>query len=174
MNELRQLVDEEEDGPSSEAAFRGSVVQSLGERLSGFSKAAEKMQTERRLRSVDPLRLLSDQPLHLSASTAYGDRTAAATAAGVAAERGREEQTRQLKGSTPSPSPSPSPSPGSFAQRFVDEVAPPSKMREYRDIALRRRRALLQESDLMHVRFGLEFQEVSDYVCMYVCMLASL
>eukprot|EP01036_Dinobryon_divergens_P026396 gene26394-35039_t len=149
VNELRQLVDE--DGPSSESAFRGSVVQSLGERLSSFSKAVEKMQSELRLRSIDPLRLLSDQPLHQSAPTSYGDRISAAAASGAAGETERETQ-QQRKSILPLSS-------GSFAQRFVDEVAPPSKMREYRDIALRRRRALLQESELMHARFGLEFQE---------------
>ena len=158
VNELRQLVDE--DGPSSESAFRSSVVQSLGERLSSFSKAVEKMQSERRLRSIDPLRLLSDQPLHQSAPTSYGDRISASTASRAAGgtERGRGETEQQRKAILPLSS-------SSFAQRFVDEVAPPSKMREYRDIALRRRRALLQESELMHARFGLEFQEASMYVC---------
>ena len=149
VNELRQLVDEAEDGTSSEVAFRTSVVQSLGERLSSFSKAVEKMQTERRQRSIDPLRLLSDQPAH-----GYGQKTATGTGTGTGMELRKDPAAS-------SSSTSESSSSGSFSQRFVDEVAPPSRMQEYHDIAQRRRRALLQESALMHARFGLEFLEVS-------------
>ena len=149
VNELRQLVDEAEDGTSSEVAFRASVVQSLGERLSSFSKAVEKMQTERHQRSIDPLRLLSDQPAH-----GYGQKTATGTGTGTGMELRKDPAAS-------SSSTLESSSSGSFSQRFVDEVAPPSRMREYHDIAQRRRRALLQESALMHARFGLEFLEVS-------------
>ena len=151
VNELRQLVDEAEDGPSSEVAFRASVVQSLGERLSSFSKAVEKMQTERHQRSIDPLRLLSDQPAH-----GYGQKTATGTGTGTGSGMELRKDPAASSSST-----SESSSSGSFSQRFVDEVAPPSRMREYHDIAQRRRRALLQESALMHARFGLEFLEVS-------------
>ncbi len=147
MNELRQLVDEAEDGPSSEVDFRASVVQSLGERLSSFSKAVEKMQTERRQRNIDPLRLLSDQPAH-----GYGQKTATGTGTGMELRKDPAVSSSSTSESSSS---------GSFSQRFVDEVAPPSRMREYHDIAQRRRRALLQESALMHARFGLEFLEVS-------------
>lgn len=46
-----------------------------------------------------------------------------------------------------------------FAQRYVDEIAPPAKMREYQSIATSHKESLLREARSLQVQFSDDMQE---------------
>lgn len=47
----------------------------------------------------------------------------------------------------------------SFAQRYIDEIAPPSKVREYENIAAKHKASLLKEAKMLHVQFSDDMKE---------------
>ena len=46
-----------------------------------------------------------------------------------------------------------------FAQRYIDEIAPSSKLREYEAVAVRHKDALMREARILKVRFSDDMQE---------------
>ena len=47
----------------------------------------------------------------------------------------------------------------SFAQRFIDEIAPPSKMKEYEQVARKQKDILMKESQSLQKKFSDEIQQ---------------
>ena len=162
IQEIRQQVEEEGGSAlvNSEYLFQQAVVQFMVEKLNTLTKAIDKMQKERASRRLLSYRLISDDFVTLH-ETIAGKRVDAINVSTIPAHENHI-----------SPGNSSSKTHGTFSQRYVDEIASLSKLKEYNDIAAIHRQALLKESKIMRNRFGNEYQEViwwADF-----CRIASL
>lgn len=123
------------------------------------------MQNEYRANSVSPYRLLSNK------YTSGGANYIADYDDGQIKHRSNEKMC--LKHSTFVDTAEPAPNTtintehsdicgltsSSFAQRYVDEIAPISKLREYENVAQKHKDTLLKEAKILRVRFSEDMQE---------------
>jgi hypothetical protein len=131
--------------------FAKQVISNIFQKLNRFSSQWERLQKEQQQSSRSPFRLLSALYDHhftipTGSSTHHEDNSISNT--NMAPEAPKVE---------------PSPSSGSqsvssetptFAQRYVDEIAPLKKLREYEDLACKQKEKLLREAVGLHRSFS--------------------
>eukprot|EP00600_Ochromonadales_sp_CCMP1393_P004357 CAMPEP_0174991832 /NCGR_PEP_ID=MMETSP0004_2-20121128/22146_1 /TAXON_ID=420556 /ORGANISM="Ochromonas sp., Strain CCMP1393" /LENGTH=288 /DNA_ID=CAMNT_0016245695 /DNA_START=179 /DNA_END=1048 /DNA_ORIENTATION=- len=167
---------------SSQAEFCKLIISSLLHSLSAFSARSDRMQREFAVHNSNPFRLRSDLYVgSLLSATTTGTATAEAevdTAAGAGSIELKENEdkeraslfTRITRGATATTSSSSSSntrtptsnttsSGESFAQRYIDEIAPISKLKEYTDVATKHKEALLREAKILKVQFSDDMQQ---------------
>lgn len=142
LKELRLYVDNLDEAmhqtqsTGSQSLFYKQVIEFIVKKLDSFSKQVKKMQMEKRERTISAYRLLSDSH--------YNSFIPIPVPRDALIESKVRPQLSKI----------------SFSQRFIDEVAPPSKMKEYEAIATQHKQQLLKESRLLETRFGSELREV--------------
>ena len=144
------------------------------QKLSAFTAKSDKMQKEYRANSANPFRIMSDRYLGCIYDVKPGEDEETKTSSVIKNFFFGSEQTKEeaedpflpdLKAaasdtasSTKTESKSISAN-ETFAQRYIDEIAPQSKMREYEAVAVKQKEVLVREARQLKVRYSEDIQE---------------
>lgn len=172
-------------GPSV-ADHREEVVSYLLDRLSSFAKTSQRMQKEREKYALNPLMLLSGTadelfggkgvPSSSSSNKGTGTSKKITQAGGTepvnefASVLNKLDSTNTTAGSknnnsnkssssASSAAPIPAPLTQSFVDRYEAEIAPPSRLKEYKSIASKHKDILLKESKDLQVQYSEDLKE---------------
>lgn len=89
----------------------------------------------------------------------YSDRSASMIAQHQRSDSNEKFNSKQAEFLKPIPSKLINPPDQSFAQRFVDDIAPPLKMREYERVATEQKDLLMKESQSLQRKFSHDMQQ---------------
>ncbi len=89
----------------------------------------------------------------------YSDRSASMIAENQRSDSNEKFNSKQAEFLKPIPSKLINPPDQSFAQRFVDDIAPPLKMREYERVATEQKDLLMKESQSLQRKFSHDMQQ---------------
>lgn len=145
------------------------------QKLSAFTAKSDKMQKEYRANSANPFRIMSDRYLGCIYDVKHGEDEETKSTSVIknfffgseqAKEGGAEDPFQSdLKAVTRNYVPSNNADSKSitvnetFAQRYIDEIAPQSKMREYEAVAIKQKDVLVREARQLKVQYSEEIQE---------------
>ena len=144
------------------------------QKLSAFTAKSDKMQKEYRANSANPFRIMSDRYLGCIYDVKPGEDEEIKTSSVIKnfffgseqAKEGAEDPfLSDLKAAASDTAPSTkTESKGisaneTFAQRYIDEIAPQSKMREYEAVAVKQKEVLVREARQLKVRYSEDIQE---------------
>ena len=153
-----------------------AVAEILFSRLGDLSKRFQSLSKERQRYDLNPLSLLcgleggdtKDKAKAKARSTTTGRNPLAGLGLGF----GQDSTNSSSSGSSSSTSSSSSSSssnnaknpvvPKGFADRYVDEIAPPSKMKHYEEIAQSQKEQLFAESSCLHSKLSEDAREALD------------
>ena len=145
------------------------------QKLSAFTAKSDKMQKEYRANSANPFRIMSDRYLGCIYDVKPGEDEETKTSSVIKNFFFGSEQTKE--GSEQDPflpdlkAPASDPASNTkaesksittietFAQRYIDEIAPQSKMREYEAVAVKQKEVLVREARQLKVRYSEDIQE---------------
>lgn len=153
-----------------------SVSAHSTQKLSAFTAKSDRMQKEYRVNSANPFRLMSDRYLGCIYDVKEGEEEESKASSVIKnfffgseqSKEGTEDpfQADLLKAVVPDTTLSSSKAEAktitaneTFAQRYIDEIAPQSKMREYEAVAVQQKDVLLREARQLKVRYSEDIQE---------------
>jgi len=144
----------------------------LAQKLSAFTATSDRMQKAYRANSVNAFRLTSDRYLGCVRDVREGEEEDFSKQPGTiknflfGPETAKEsiaepfQQDLVLAESSVSKSAAKGASSNdTFAQRYIDEIAPQSKMREYEAVAVKQKEVLVKEARQLKVRYSEDIQE---------------
>lgn len=121
------------------------------------------MQKEHRVRTIRPCRMMSDRYFGCvrdtkATSDEPSEPSKSSTLGLFQTSKPSNDDKDAVEGEGSRPA-AENTTPDSFAQRYMDEIAPTQKMREYNAIASRQKDELIKEAKLLKAKFSEEIQE---------------
>ena len=161
VRELRRVIGPHDNNGYTMADHREEMVSYLLERLSNFTKTSQRMQKEREKYSLNPLLLLSgddDMMRSMSSSSSKTHATSNTSENNEFAAMLNKLDTKNVnnKNNTSSSTNPPAQVTQSFVDRYEAEIAPPTRLKAYKSIALKHKEILLKESKDLQVQYRYE------------------
>ena len=162
VRELRRVIGPHDNHGCTIADHREEMVSYLLERLSNFTKTSQRMQKEREKYSLNPLLLLSGDDdtirsistssnnVHTTTSTRSENNEFAAVLNKLDTKHINNKNSNNSTNSSTNP---PAQVTQSFVDRYEAEIAPPTRLKAYKSIALKHKEILMKESKDLQVQY---------------------
>ena len=164
VRELRRVIGPHGNNGYTIADHREEMVSYLLERLSTFTKTSQRIQKEREKYSLNPLLLLSGDDDTIRSITSSSSSSNIPATSSMTKENNefaavlnkldtKHHHNNNNKNHNNSNNNPPAQVTQSFVDRYEAEIAPPTRLKAYKSIALKHKEILLKESKVLQVQY---------------------